>query len=356
MIVLNDVHLSAQRSAGTTPASALQLRQWLQTSFRNFIRTVNEPLIINGDLFDSFSADNVDVLDCFHTLSTFAERNALYLVAGNHDLAKDSNKLSSFEWLASVLRTIHPNNVFTIMSPTWLRSRGIYVIPHLVNQQALDEAIACLLETVVPEATAYGNTIKFCLFHANYDNHFAAQADHSLNVSQEQALTLIAAGVMPVFGHEHPKRVVDLGDGDVLCTGNQWPSSISDCIGSKGKFAHRLLPSGNYESIQTWAPEGGYSEVDWRELDTFDSNAQFVRVVGGAAFNEAAEVVSAVARLRQRSDAFVVSNAVKVAGAGDELELAENAQVSQKVDVVNLLLEVLDEKEAARVKEVLNDQ
>lgn len=359
MLILNDVHLGVQRSAGTTPASAMQLRQWLQASFRNFIRNMNEPLIINGDLFDSFSADNVDVLDCFHTLSTFAERNALYLVAGNHDLAKDSNKLSSFEWLASVLRTIHPNNVFTIMSPTWLRSRGIYVIPHLVNQQALDEAIACLLETVVPEATACGNMIKFCLFHANYDNHFAAQADHSLNVNQEQAMTLIAAGVMPVFGHEHPKRVVDLGDGDVLCTGNQWPSSISDCIGSKGKFAHRLLPSGNYESIQTWEPDGvaGYVEVDWRDLDQpIADTTSFVRVTGESTFETAAEVVSAVSRLRQRSDAFVVTNAVKVAGAGDELELAENAQVSQKLDVVNLLLEVLDEKEAARVKEVLNDQ
>ena len=356
MIVLNDVHLSVQRSAGTTPASALQLRQWLQTSFRSFVKSINEPLIINGDLFDSFNADNVDVLDCFHALAAFAERNALYLVAGNHDLAKDSNKLSSFEWLASVLRTIHPNNVFTIMSPTWLRGRGIYVIPHLVNQQALDEAIACLLEDIAPAAVRQDQPIKFCLFHANYDNHFAAQADHSLNVSQEQAMALIAAGIMPVFGHEHPKRVVDLGDGDVLCTGNQWPSSISDCIGSKGKFAHRLLPSGNYESIQTWAPEEGYSEADWHDLDTFDSNARFIRVTGEAAFSEAAEVVSAVSRLRQQSDAFVVTNAVKVAGAGDDLELAENAQVSQKLDVVNLLLEVLDEKEAERVKEVLNDQ
>lgn len=359
MIVLNDIHLSVNRAAGTTPASAMQLRRWLQTQFANFIGEINEPLLINGDLFDGFNADNIDVLDCFHTLSTFAERNALYLVAGNHDLAKDSNKLSSFEWLASVLRTIHPNNVFTIMSPTWLSSRGIYVIPHLVNQQALDEAIACLLETVVPEATAYGNTIKFCLFHANYDNHFAAQADHSLNVSREQALALIAAGVMPVFGHEHPKRVVDLGDGIVLCTGNQWPSSISDCIGSKGKFAHRLLPSGNYESIQTWEPDGvaGYVEVDWRDLDQpIADTTSFVRVTGESTFEAAAEVVSAVSRLRQRSDAFVVTNAVKVAGAGDELELAENAQVSQKLDVVNLLLEVLDEKEAERVKEVLNDQ
>ena len=358
-IVLNDLHLSAQRSAGTTPASALQLRQWLQASFRDFIRNMNEPLVINGDLFDSFSADNVDVLDCFHTLSTFAERNALYLVAGNHDLAKDSNKLSSFEWLASVLRTIHPNNVFTIMSPTWLRSRGIYVIPHLVNQQALDDAIACLLETVVPEATACGNMIKFCLFHANYDNHFAAQADHSLNVNQEQAMALIAAGVMPVFGHEHPKRVVDLGDGIVLCTGNQWPSSISDCIGSKGKFAHRLLPSGNYESIPTWTPDdctAYYAEIDWRDLDQpIAADPGFLRVTGEATFEDAAEVVSAVSRLRRQSDAFVITNAVKVAKAGDDMELAENAEVAQKLDVLNLLFGLLSEKETARVKEVHGD-
>lgn len=354
-IVLNDLHLSVQRSAGTTPASALQLRRWLQHRLADFLHDVNEPLLINGDLFDGFNADNADVLECFHTLARFARRQELYLVAGNHDLAKDSNKLSSFEWLAAVLGSIYPDSVELIMEPTWLRDENIYVIPHLVNQQLLDEAITSLLENDAQHAAAIGTPIKFCLFHANYDNHFAAQADHSLNVSQEKASLLIAAGIMPVFGHEHPKRVVDLGDGDVLCTGNQWPSSISDCVGSKGKFAHRLLHSGNYESIQTWAPEEGYSEVDWHDLDTFDSNARFVRVIGEAAFSEAAEVVSAVSRLRQRSDAFVVTNAAKVAGAGDELELAENAQVSQKLDVVNLLLEVLDEKEAARVKEVLND-
>lgn len=357
-VVLNDLHLSAQRSAGTTPASALRLRRWLQHQFANFVSEVNEPLLINGDLFDGFNVDNADVLECFHTLARFASRQNLYLVAGNHDLAKDSNKLSSFEWLASVLATIHPHSVLLVMNPTWLPTENAYVIPHLVNQQALDDAIGYLLEDIVPAATRQLCPIKFCLFHANYDNHFAAQADHSLNVSQDQALALINAGILPVFGHEHPKRVVDLGDGDVLCTGNQWPSSVSDCIGSTGKYAHRLLPSGNYESIQTWGPEheGGYTEIDWRELDQADTGTRgFVRVTGEATFEEAGEVVAAVSRLRQQSEAFVITNAVKIGGAGDDLELAENAEVAQKLDVVNLLLSVLDEKEAARVKEVLND-
>lgn len=355
MIILNDVHLGVQRSAGTTPASALALRRQLQQSFAQFVASVNEPLLINGDLFDSYDVDRVDLLQCFHTLRQFSFHHPLFLVAGNHDLSKDSHKLSSFELLCQLLVASNPEYVNVIMRPTGLLNAPVYVIPHLVNQTELDEAIAYFLEDVVPGAKGAGEPFKFCLFHANYDNHFAAQADHSLNVSQEQALALIAAGVMPVFGHEHPKRVVNLGDGDVLCTGNQWPSSVSDCIGSKGKFAHRLFANGNYESIQTWTPEGSYAEIDWRELDQAPAGVQFIRVVGEATFEESAEAVAAVSRLRQKSEAFVITNAVKMAGAGDDLTLAEGAEVVQKIDVMNLLLASLDEREAARVQEALRN-
>lgn len=354
-IILNDTHLGVKRAAGTTPVSSVRLRKWLQGRFSQFVQNLEEDLIINGDLFDGYDVDKYDVLFCLHTLSFFAKKHTLYLVAGNHDLSKDSSKLSSFEWLAEVLKVMHPDDVVLIMEPTWIDHQFQYIIPHLVNQQELDVAIAELLDSVVPHANATGKPIKFCLFHANYDNHFAAQADHSLNVSQDQALALINAGILPVFGHEHPKRVVDLGDGDVLCTGNQWPSSVSDCIGSTGKYAHRLLPSGNYESIKTWEPEEGYAEVDWRELDVFGSNANFIRVTGEATFEEAADVVAAVSRLRQRSEAFVVTNAVKTARADDSLDLEEAATVSQKLDVVKLLCEALTEEEANRVMEVLTN-
>lgn len=358
-VILNDTHLGVKRAAGTTPVSSVRLRKWLQGRFAEFVQNLEEDLIINGDLFDGYDVDKSDVLFCLHTLSFFAKKHTLYLVAGNHDLSKDSNKLSSFEWLAEVLKVMHPDNVVLIMEPTWIAHQFQYVIPHLVNQQALDDAIAYLLEDIVPSAERQLCPIKFCLFHANYDNHFAAQADHSLNVSQEQALALIAAGVMPVFGHEHPKRVVSLGDGDVLCTGNQWPSSVADCIGSKGKFAHRLRADGNYESIPTWTPDdctAYYAEIDWRDLDQpIAADPGFLRVTGEATFEDAAEVVSAVSRLRRQSDAFVITNAVKVAKAGDDMELAENAEVAQKLDVLNLLFGLLSEKETARVKEVHGD-
>ena len=354
LTVLNDVHLGVQRAAGTTPLTALLLRKSLQSSFAAFVTRCDEPLLINGDLFDGYDVDRADVLQCFRTLSEFSRRQRLILVAGNHDLSKDSHKLSAFEWMAQVLQATS-KNVELIMQPAWLPQDRVYVIPHLVNQAALDEAIDYLLDDIAPAAAAQDQPIKFCLFHANYDNHFAAQADHSLNVSQEQALRLIAAGIMPVFGHEHPKRVVDLGDGNVLCTGNQWPSSVSDCIGSTGKFAHRLFASGNYESIQTWTPEGSYAEIAWRELDQASASVQFIRVVGEATFEESAEAVAAVSRLRQKSEAFVITNAVKMAGAGDDLTLAEGAEVAQKIDVMNLLLDSLDEREAARVQEALRN-
>ena len=62
MIVINDVHLGAIRSAGTTISSALALREWMLEQFKSMLEVIDEDLVILGDLFDTYSIPAPDLL------------------------------------------------------------------------------------------------------------------------------------------------------------------------------------------------------------------------------------------------------------------------------------------------------
>jgi hypothetical protein len=97
-----------------------------------------------------------------------------------------------------------------------------------------------------------------------------------------------------------------------------------------------------------------FTRVDWRNLDT-DPGYQFIRVEGTATAEEAAEVVDAVARFRAKSEAYVVTNAVKVEGVAAFDELAEmSLEQITAFNVLDALLEELSEEEGKVVKELLS--
>ena len=63
MIIINDIHLGTQRQAGTTPATQVALKQYLQDEFRMLVeRAAGQLLVINGDLFDGLSVDPGEVI------------------------------------------------------------------------------------------------------------------------------------------------------------------------------------------------------------------------------------------------------------------------------------------------------
>jgi len=94
---------------------------------------------------------------------------------------------------------------------------------------------------------------------------------------------------------------------------------------------------------------------DWRELGAppIDADTRFIRVTGEASANEAADVVSAIAKYRAKSDAFVITNAVKIAGAEGVDTLPESLESAKAFDVLGAILETLDEKERAVVKTLM---
>lgn len=338
LTILNDTHIGAQRSAGTTPYTAWQLRQHLNETFKNLVDQIEGALCLNGDLFDTGNVALADVLQTWDTLLSFLNRGGkLVLVQGNHDLNKTLTVLSSFQFLAKLLKNSHPDQVVLVEEPTALPEWDAYVIPHLPNQDLFDAAVAAM-----PACT-------YLLLHCNYNNGFAVESDHSLNLSQEQAMRCRAEKI--IFAHEHQQKEA-LG-GKVAVVGNQFPSSVSDCLGNDSK-RYAVIDDSGLDFKICWTREGNYIEKPWRELS--DTGEAFVRVVGEATAAEASEVVSAISKFRNKSKSLVITNAVKIEGTADEESIKVSLEQVQAFNVLDAVLECLDEREQGVVKALLNSK
>jgi DNA repair exonuclease SbcCD nuclease subunit len=324
LTVINDLHIGTNRSAGTTPASAYALRNYILSEYANLLPDTD--VLINGDLFDTFAIPTEDLLKAYMiTCSWLGKGFKLWLSIGNHDLSKDSSKLSSFHLFSKLLANRFPEQVFMVDKP--IEFEYGYIIPHVLNQDLLD---AELLK--VPKCATL-------FLHCNYENNFATQSDHSLNITKDQVDALQVDEV--VIAHEHQKRKI----GKVSIPGNQVATSISDWLNCNGKFYWK-----NSELVQ-WSGRKDYAELDWRNPQ--DTDARFIRFVGHAKPEEAADMASVVAAYRRQSDAFIVSNAITVGENADlaDLNLA-SLETLKAFDVMGALKEYLTEDEYKKVSEL----
>lgn len=295
MIILNDLHLGVNRAAGTTAQSAVDLKDWMFVYFARLTEQAHEDIIVLGDLFDSYNVSNADLLMSYKILSKWLIRgHKLVMVQGNHDISNDSSKLSSFHLLCELL-DIEPVQGLRSMPD------GMQVLSHVTNQDIFNDMLTRV------------QSGKYLLLHCNYDNHFAVNSDHSLNITKEQVANLPVEFV--VFAHEHHARVAQ--GGKVFVCGNQFPSSISDCLGGD-KFYTRLTAEGP-ERVLSWEHKE-YAEIQWHNLEPTD--APFVRLVGACEPERAAEMATVVATYRRNSAAFIVGNAVEVKSSQTADDLA----------------------------------
>lgn len=361
-LLINDIHLGAVRSAGTTIATRSQIQEYLQESLRNLIWFYFQlDLIINGDLFDGYEVDTGQVLQAYLTFHDWLQKNPermLHLGMGNHDIAKNSQRTSSFALLCKLLQTAFPERVLVYNKGLELIHFGVWIIPHCVNQDSFEVELSNALQ-VMP---------GYLLLHANYDNHFAVEADHSLNVSEDMARKLVKHGHTLVFAHEHQGRSALAGQ--VKITGNQWPSSVSDCLthgeGQKDgkKFAHIIETTEDFGTgettvslipVETWSAVDDFVVMDWKEIGP--SDCRFIRIQGEATAEQSADVINAISKLRQHSKAYVITNSVKIAGIAGVGDMATlNVESLQAVNVLEALCAELDKPQADKVRELLGEK
>lgn len=320
---ISDIHAGAVRSAGTTPTTRQTLRERILLKLESLLPDQGD-LLIGGDLFDATHIAASDLFATYGILTrwlTAHPNSYLYSSRGNHDCASSSNVMSSFDLLGKLLTMHFPDRYVHIDKPT-ATPHG-YVIPHMPNQVLFDDAIAA-----VPEC-------DFLFVHCNISNCFAAQSDHSLNLSLEQIAACKAKQI--VCAHEHHGRTL----GKVTIPGNQIGSSVSDWL-SPGDKQYAVIRDGKL-TLHTCARRADeFAEMPWNDLKP--STAPFIRISGEATAAQASEALAAVAAYRRTSEALVVANAVKVQAA--EGADFEDAVADMKgYDVMSMLREVLEPNE-----------
>ena len=351
MLVINDTHLGVNRSGGTTPLTYATLLEYTHEQFDRLL-DLGSPdgcVLINGDLFDGFLVSNSVLLRTFKAISDRIDSgliDKLYLARGNHDIARDTAKLSSFDLLGALLTEAFPQAVVVINEPTrisWGGDAQGWVVPHAPNQD--------IYQLWIDEVKA--QPAPFVFVHANWNNGFAAESDHSLNLSQEQCAALEAAGVSKiVFAHEHQQGTRPNG---VVIVGNQYPTSVSDCLGNTYKRALQI-DGGQISEVVTWQDKGSYFEVDWTRLDLIPEDAQFVRIKGEADDEQSASVTEAVSALRKKHSAFVITNAVTVDGRALDVSALEAVEQVQRFDVIKFLFDNLKKEQADYLRPMLKER
>lgn len=336
LYVFGDTHLGCERG-GTTPETKLQLKRSLLTEFQWLLTNASGSLLLNGDVFDTDSINLRDLFETYRMLSEWLGNNdKLWLVAGNHGAANNSQKTSSFDLLCQLLKEVHGNKAVQIEEEMYLPEHDAYVIGYSRNQDLFDAALGR-----VPECqTLY--------LHCNYDNFHTVASQHSLNLTKAQAQALSVQRV--VMSHEHGHRKM-LG-GKVHLIGAPFCTSVSDCLASSQKYMVKVSGS-EVEYITTWQAEGDFDQLDWRNLR--DTGARFIRVTGNATAEESSDAVAAISRFRSTSKALVITNAVMIGDSMDASQLVLNAETVTAFDVKSALFGILDAEEVSVIKQLLGE-
>jgi len=327
IFVINDTHLGVRRQAGTTPESRIALTEYTLARFQALIdQAVAQEcnvLLIAGDLFDGYEVSYGVLLATYDMLRAAIGRGlSVVAMRGNHDIHTTRTEYGSFDALCHILsEEFSAGSSAEALPFLWVREPQrfgpLWLIPHATNQEIFDTWLDDVIDA--PETGL--------VLHANYDNGFAVESDHSLNVSAERMEQLHRAGVRRTFfAHVHQQAT---GPHGVVIIGNQFPTSVSDCLGNASKRA-LILTAGEatlgVASVETWNSEGEFFRCDWTQTDKVPAGVRFIRIEGEASNDQAEAVVDAIDMLRRRHKALVITNSVKIgstlmdeSGLGEEI-------------------------------------
>jgi DNA repair exonuclease SbcCD nuclease subunit len=193
-------------------------------------------------------------------------------------------------------------------------------IDHKLNQEIFDGALQDAYNQAAPNS--------ILLLHCNYNSPFATQ-ESTLNLTREDAETLLEKFDYVLIGHEHMPRT-DF-DERVILLGNTHPTGFSDI---SDKFAYDFeIENGKVVNItkeQIWDENLGYLSLDWTELSELESvgpMVQFVEVKGIADQQHMPLIASQVSKIWGMSDnLLMVRNAVTSVRREDEIIINDSTR------------------------------
>ena len=290
-LIISDLHIDPLRQGGTTMESRVALADYIQENLRRVVQEEDpDRVIVVGDIFARRTVSEKALAEFWKTLQLGPE---WILMRGNHDA--NSDKYGDICALQAI-DIMTDDRVRVIFDGP--ESIGTYhFIPHMFNQEQFDRALE--------EIPAMAKTV---FIHANWNNNFAVMADHSLNLSLEQAKKIEANGQTIILGHEHiPADKLE----NTFIVGCLTPTMLPDIDGPKRALVFvDEKPAGQ---IPTWPPQlTSFQKIQPHEIDDLVGNPQFIEVYGECSPVESAEITKAIGKLRAKSSAFIVKNGIKI--------------------------------------------
>lgn len=109
ILFIGDPHLGRRFTTGVPSHRTGEREEFVFSQFKRLLQ-LNDPLItkivIVGDLFDKFIVTPTVVYEAFKVLSQVKPEVDVYIIPGNHDLSKDTSKISSFQLLTALLDSV----------------------------------------------------------------------------------------------------------------------------------------------------------------------------------------------------------------------------------------------------------
>lgn len=299
MRFISDTHIGLNRMSNTTPESR---RKWKRKVFETVMgaaKTALTPVTHCGDLFDSCSNSEEDILAGYDLA-----KNCWAVLSGNHDLTNRDSRKSSLD----LLRELDLGEI-VVVDPYY--GTDISMVPHCRTQQEFVDILGKI----------EGNEI-LCL-HCNYDlGH--DPSDSTLNLSSDVADILLERFDYIVLGHEHNARV--LKNGRLIILGSTFPTSFSDMT---DKFCWDYR-DGKFTPTLTWSKDR-FLSVSWQDLlEGKTEDADFIEITGTAPAKHMPEIAKKAFGLwRQQSDLLAVRNNVKAESL--QIELKDTKEVFKDI-------------------------
>jgi len=341
MIIFSDPHLGLNRKAHTTKASRVQLSEAIHNRAVSIVwmwEDEGETVVCAGDLFDTFSNPEDEILKAAEVA-----RKCDVILAGNHD---SLNKIDAKGSLHMIHELIDREKTVIVANPSFdephcligdVEGMQIACIPHHATQELFEQAIVM----VVKAASAY--LLRAVFLHCNYNNPLTEGSQTALNLTEENAKSLLSVSDYVFLGHEHAPRT--LMDGRLVILGNIHPTSFGDI---SDKFYWRLTPD-SLDSLICWREDIGFCELDITEEvppPPREGSVQFVDIVGSITAEKGADLAQYINDIWHHTKPLMVRNSVSI--------VADNNVSAEVVDVADLPAQIAKQLKGTNLEETYN--
>jgi len=318
-----DPHLGLTRNTHTTPASRVKLKQAMSVQANRILDDAPGPVICLGDLFDKHDVDNNSLID---GLGIY--QRCLVTLFGNHDLSNRDDIYSAIEVGAYLepdkTHRYQPNEGKA--SCYSLEQMNIWWVDHKFSQEIFEQALQDAYDR------AYVGDLL--LLHCNYNSSFATQ-ESTLNLTDDDAVTLLDKFSYVLLGHEHQPRL--LHNGRLMILGNTHPTSFSDI---SDKYFYDFEIEGNHvkqiHRTPVWSEEYCCLELNWSDLEGLKSippDVQFISVNGVVPAPKLATVSRQVSDLWKLSEGLLMvrNNVSSEEDQIQEVEMAVCQSIPERI-------------------------